>query len=327
MGSSRASTPAGRRRTAQRASATKAPARKRSAAKPKPPRASGKPSKPARSAAKPRAAKPKPKRSATAKPKATSRPSRPVWVYGVVLAAFVGCLAAGYFLWFQDSSFAAVEEVSVQGIEGPEQAAVTAALEEAAAGTSTLAVDESALAAAVARFSTVAGVAADGNFPHGLTVTVTDRPPTLVATDGERSLAIAADGTTLPGVDTGELSLPSVELGDLPASGRLEGDALRVAVVAGAAPDPLRPLIEDVVVDRAESVEATLRGGIPVLFGDGSRVSEKWAAVAAVLADPKVKTLTQIDVRVPERPSIGGAARPVDPSEVTEPTIPVVPAP
>ena len=34
----------------------------------------------------------------------------------------------------------------------------------------------------------------------------------------------------------------------------------------------------------------------------------KWDAAAAILADPQIDTLTYVDVRVAERPSIGGAA-------------------
>ncbi len=56
-------------------------------------------------------------------------------------------------------------------------------------------------------------------------------------------------------------------------------------------------------------MEVTLRGGIPVRFGNGSRATEKWAAAAAVLADPKLDSLTYLDVRVPERPAAGGAAK------------------
>ena len=50
----------------------------------------------------------------------------------------------------------------------------------------------------------------------------------------------------------------------------------------------------------------TLRGGIPVRFGDDSAAGAKWRAAAAVLADPKLDALTYLDVRVPERPAIGG---------------------
>jgi cell division septal protein FtsQ len=73
-------------------------------------------------------------------------------------------------------------------------------------------------------------------------------------------------------------------------------------------PEPLRPLIADLRVGGAEGIEVTLEGDIPVYFGTGDRAPEKWSAVAAVLADPKVQTMTYLDVRVPERPAVGGAA-------------------
>ena len=62
-------------------------------------------------------------------------------------------------------------------------------------------------------------------------------------------------------------------------------------------------------------VEITLRGGIPIRFGNGARAAEKWAAATAVLADPKLDALTYLDVRVPERPAAGGAAKPPQTAE------------
>ena len=61
-------------------------------------------------------------------------------------------------------------------------------------------------------------------------------------------------------------------------------------------------------MNEGDGIQVTLEGGIPVNFGDSDAAEEKWAAVAAILANPQVKTLTHLDVRVPERPSIGGAA-------------------
>ena len=82
---------------------------------------------------------------------------------------------------------------------------------------------------------------------------------------------------------------------------------MALATVAGAAPDPMRPLIEGLSFSE-DGIEVVLEGEIPVKFGDPGNEEAKWASVAAVLANPKVKTLTHLDVRVPERPSIGGAA-------------------
>jgi cell division septal protein FtsQ len=310
MGSSRASTPAGRRRTARRTAAGKAPARrasapKRSAAAKRP--ASAK--RPARKTApKARKAPPRPKPKAKRKPAAprtlAARVTR-ILAIGLVLAA---ALAAGYMLWFRNSSFVAVEKVSITGMSGPERAAVEDALRRSAREMTTLNVDDAALDAAVAGFPTVVGVEADASFPHDLAITVEARPPALLVTAGKRSAPVAGDGTILTGVDTGAQELPSIALGEIPAQGALTGEGLEIARVMGAAPVALRQLVEEVSYGGTEGVEVVLEGGIPVYFGPGDHAAEKWQAAAAILADPEIDTLTYVDVRVPDRPSLGGAA-------------------
>jgi len=315
MASSRASTSAGRRRTAKRAPSGKAP-RKRTAASHKPP-ATKKPLA-KKAAKKPVARKPPSK----AKPRAKSASQRPrasaatpgygasrMLTVAIVVGTIAAGLAAAYWFWFKDSSFVAVEKVTVEGIEGPEAAAVAEALTRSGKKMSTLNVDEGELAAAVSGFPTVVAIQTETDFPHGLTVEVTGRPPVLnVSDDGGPAIPVAADGTLLHGVDTSDAGLPAIEVEALPAQGKLEGEPLALAKVAGAAPGPLRPLIEDLAVDAGEGIEVTLKGGIPVKFGDPDAAGKKWTAVSAILASPQVKTFTHLDVRVPGRPSIGGAA-------------------
>ena len=328
MASSGASTPAGRRRSGAKSAAK--PARKRPgsahsrsgappARKPQPkPRAKPK----AKSKPKPTQARQAAGRKVKAPPKAkpsrrpARQPSRPLSTRGsrtltvalclLVLAAGLG---AAYFLWFRDSALVAVEEITVEGMEGPETQAVTDALTREGSEMTTLNVDEGALASAVSGYSTVLSVNSDADFPHGLTLHVTSLPPVMNATDGDGPpVPVAADGTLLPDVEADEGSLPTVTVPELPPLGKLEGEGLELAAVAGAAPDPLRPLIKKVSPDGPEGLEITLDGEVRAVFGDGSAAPEKWAALAAVLADSEVKTLTHIDVRVPERPAIGGAA-------------------
>ena len=327
MAPSRASTPAGRRRTAKRAPAQKTP-RKRTAAshgskKPPAKRAGKKPV-----AKKPVARKPaskKPVAKARSKAKSTSRSPRAssatpgygksrVLTAAIVVGIIAAGLAAAYWFWFKDSSFVAVEKVTVEGIEGPEAAAVSEALTRSGEKMSTLNVDEAELAAAVSGFPTVVAIQAKTDFPHGLTVEVTGRPPVLTASDGGPAIPVAADGTLLHGVDTSDAGLPDIRVESLPAQGGLEGEPLALAKVAGAAPEPLRPLIEGLTVNAGDGIEVTLKGGIPVKFGDPDSAGAKWTAVSAILANPQVKTFTYLDVRVPARPSIGGAA----PAEKTE---------
>jgi cell division protein FtsQ len=213
-------------------------------------------------------------------------------------------------MWFRDSQFVAVETVTVEGAEGPEAEAVRAALSRAGAKMTTLNVDEGALATSVSGFPTVLSVNADADFPHGLTVQVSSRPPVLNAADGGAPVPVAADGTVLRGVEASDSPIPTVDVDELPAQGKLEGEPLDLAQVSGAAPEPLRSLIEKLSPEGKSGLVVELKGGIPVVFGDASQSEDKWAAVAAVLADPSVKTLTSLDVRVPERPAIGGAAPP-----------------
>jgi cell division septal protein FtsQ len=216
--------------------------------------------------------------------------------------------AGGYQLWFRNSSFVAVEEVSVTGMEGPEREAAAAALVRAAEGMTTLNVDDDALGAAVAGFPTVIGVAADTDFPHGLTLTVRERPPVVLAKDGDRTVPVAGDGTILAGVDAASMELPGIAVTDLPARGTIDGEPLEIARIMGGAPEPLRELVEDVSYGEPEGVQVTLRGDIPLYFGGGQQAREKWAAAAAVLANPNIDTLTYVDVRVADRPAVGGAA-------------------
>jgi cell division protein FtsQ len=324
MGSSRASTPAGRRRTSRRATAASGTARRAGNTHSKP--KTTQPKRPAKKApakrAAPKARKPRPKPKSKARKAGPAkallaRAPKALAVLGLVLAVLV----AGYMLWFRNSSFVAVEQVSIAGMSGPENARVEAALTDASKEMTTLNVDQAALDAAVAGFPTVTGVSADASFPHELALRVDARPPVLLARAGGQVLPVAGDGTVLAGVDVGEGSLPSIEVGELPPTGALTGEGLEIARIMGGAPEPLMELIEGVAYEGTEGVSVTLRGDVPVYFGPGDSAREKWAAAAAILANPKIETLTYVDVRVPERPALGGAAPAVTDS-TTEATVP-----
>jgi cell division protein FtsQ len=265
-----------------------------------------------RSPARPKSSrKPSPKRSPRSRPTSRSRASFRVslasWRTRLILVAIVaGALAITYFAWFRHSSFVAVENVKVEGVTSTDRDQVTAALNGAAKGMSTLDVDAGKLASAVSGFPTVASVTADASFPHGLTVHVTERSPVLVASDGDHQVPVAADGSLLPGVDAQGASLPVLKVDQIPSTGRLGGEALDEAHVVAAAPKPLRSLVEGVTTTHDYGVVITLHRGIALRFGSASKSTQKWAAATAVLADPKVTSLGYVDVRVPSRPAIGG---------------------
>jgi cell division protein FtsQ len=230
-----------------------------------------------------------------------------------ILTALVALVAlgAGYFFWLRHSSLVAVNDVEVVGITSSDRGAITDDLSRLAEGMTTLDVDTAKLEAAARAYPTVESISVDPNFPHGLRIEVTERPPVMVVADGDRQTPVAADGTLLPDVEIPDGGLPVLELKKPPPPGGLAGAALDQAIVAGAAPEPLRPLIHEIEHTAEHGVVVTLRGGIPVYFGTSAEASQKWAAAAAVLADPKLDSLTYLDVRVPRRPAAGGAAQPV----------------
>jgi cell division protein FtsQ len=225
-----------------------------------------------------------------------------------VLGALAVALAAGYLFWLRDSSLVAVDDVEVVGVTAGEREQIVAELTAVAKRMTTLHVDRDRIERVASAYPTISSVEVDPNFPHGMRIEVVERPPTLLVRGGGREVAAAADGTLLPGVPVAEDELPVLEVDEVPASGMLGGEPLEQALIVGAAPEPLRPLIEKIDYDDDYGVEVTLRGEIPVRFGDGAAAAEKWAAAAAVLADPKLDAVTYVDVRVPERPAAGGAA-------------------
>jgi cell division protein FtsQ len=328
MSSSRAATPAGR--TRKRGSTS----RSRPAAKPKPApkkKAPAKPksAKPKTAARKPPARRPatKPKARRTAPKRTTARRSPLAWfrdqISGVswryrlaTLVVLAITAAAGYFLWLRDSSLVAIDNVDVVGVTSGDRGEIIGQLTDASESMTTLHVDRAELDSIAAQFPTVASINIDPNFPHGMRIEVTERPPTMVVKVGDQQTPVAADGTLLTGVEVAEDDhLPVLEIGDPPQGAKLQGVELDQALVVGAAPAELRPLIEQIGFSKELGVEVNLRGGIPVRFGTGSGATEKWSAVAAVLADPKLTTLSYIDVRVPDRPAVGGANTAAPPTE------------
>jgi len=322
MGRTRAATPAGRNRS----SAAKPAVKKAGRATSKPKSAAFAKRRPSGAAKRVRNPKRPAKRGAPARTEARPkllaslrrgrkrtrkrRSGQISWRYRLGLAAILAiAVGGGYLFWLRDSSLVAIDNVDVVGVTSGDREQIVAELTAVGEGMTTLNVDSERIESAAAAFPTVDSVELDPNFPHGLRIEVDERPPALLVRSPGREVPVAADGTLLNGVPVGEDEpLPVVEVNEIPAEGSLAGEPLEQALIAGAAPEPLRPLIEAVDHSDETGVTVNLRGDIPVRFGSGARAAEKWAAVVSVLADPKLDALTYVDVRVPERPAAGGAA-------------------
>lgn len=246
-------------------------------------------------------------------------PVRAVWalprrlrrrVLALLLAALA--LACGYQFWLRDSSLVAVERVSIAGLTAEEAPRIRAALTAAARDMTTLHVRRGELERALAPFPVVRSFEVEPDFPSTLRIRVVEHRPVAILRAGTSGggVPVAADGTLLRGVVPSD-PLPAMTLGEPLAGGVLaEAAALRRLRVVAAAPPALLGRVRAVRETRARGLVVHLRRGPRLVFGDLTRLEAKWAAAAAVLADPDSAGAAYVDLRVPERPAAGGLAPP-----------------
>lgn len=235
----------------------------------------------------------------------TRRPGRPRARTLVLLALAAVLLTAGWF-WLRDSSLVAVRDVQITGLTGGQEAEIRGALEEAAVSMTTLRVREDALRTAVAPFSIVKEIEVATDFPRGMRIHVVSNVAVgAVDLDG-RATPVTADGTLLRDVSAAP-GLASVPLRGTPAGSRLkDAQALAALAALGAAPPALRARVESVATTSERGLELQLSDGPAIWFGDGERLLAKWAAAAAVIADPAAAGASYVDVSAPTRPAVGG---------------------
>jgi cell division septal protein FtsQ len=223
----------------------------------------------------------------------------------LLAAAVAAALATMYLAWFRDSSFVRVERVNVTGLSTADAPRLRAELTAAATRMTTLDVDEGALRAAVANDPLVRSLSARGEFPNALRVDVVLNLPVALLHAGGRTLAVASDGTLLPGARVG--SLPAVGVRALPRARRLaDGRTLALVGVAGAVPAPLRPHVAAIGSERGKGLVARLREGVTIILGDAQRLDAKWAVAASVLAQGSSAGAAYVDVHDPRQPIAGG---------------------
>jgi cell division protein FtsQ len=180
----------------------------------------------------------------------------------LALAAVLLLAGSGYQFWFRDSSFVAVEDVTVTGLSASSDAKrVRMALTAASRSMTTLHVDHAALDRAVAGFPVVRELELTTDFPHGLHIHVVEHVPAAVAVGDGGRVAVAEDGTILQGVPV-EKRLPTVEVeGAVGVEQLRDRTALASTAIAGAAPAALRGRISEVGEDGRLGQVAQLRNG------------------------------------------------------------------
>jgi cell division protein FtsQ len=241
------------------------------------------------------------------------------------LVALASLVLGGGWLWARDSSLVAVERVEVIGLSSTEGDAVRRALETAARGMTTLHVREDELMEAVAHYPSVAALRAQADFPHGLSIEVTEREPIAEVDLAGDVVAVGAGGRLMRGVEP-ERKLPVLHATRLAPGDRLtDPEALEAVSVLAAAPEVLRERVKR-IWSGPKGLSLDLRSGPQLFFGSAHRPVAKWMAIARVLAEPSSEGAVYLDVRVPERVAAGGLGTPPT-AESLEPQVPLETAP
>lgn len=223
----------------------------------------------------------------------------------LALTVVAALLGLGW-LWARDSSLVAIKRVSVSGATGPDAGAVRAALVLAARDMTTLDVRMDQLRTAVAPFPAVKDLRVSVQFPHGMRIHVVEQMPVGVVLVAGRRIAVAGDGTLLHDISVPQ-SLAVIPLHVPPGGSRLtDREALDAVQLLAAAPYQLLRRVSRLARVAAHGSVAQLRNGPALYFGDATRPAAKWAAAAAVLADPGAAGAVYVDVTDPNRPALGG---------------------
>lgn len=242
------------------------------------------------------------------------RRSRPGPRVLIALVALV-LVAGGVYLWLRDSSLVSVQQVRVTGVSGPDAGRIRAALRTAARNMTTLDLKLGQLRTAVAPYPVVQRLDASTQFPHAMTIHVTEHVPVATVLAGGRRIAVSADGTLLhDGTPSGPL--PTIVLPVPPGGARLAGPAADEVRLLAAAPPRLLARVASVSDGSAHGLTAVLRAGPSLYFGTVGQLALKWNAATRVLADHGSAGALYIDVSVPARPAAGGASD-VNPPSVT----------
>lgn len=246
---------------------------------------------------------------------ATPRPGEPVWSGErrrpwarlrtlALVVVLLAALLAGAYVAVKKTSLSAVRHITITGLSGADASEIHAALVNAAAGMSTLAVRRAPFHDAVAAYPEVKSVRLSAGFPHSLAVRVTEQQPVAVVIVGGRRTVVSGDGTLLVDASASR-SLPAISATVAPGVRSLHGTALQDAELLAAAPSGLLSRIESASHDSAHGLIATLTDGPRLFFGGAGRLQAKWDAVLAVLADAGSAGAGYVDVSDPERPAAG----------------------
>jgi len=231
---------------------------------------------------------------------------RAVTALAVAGAVFAGAVGLLYF-----SGLASVRHVSVEGsVHTPASAVV------AAAGVGShpplIEVNTAAAEAAVERLPWVARATVTRRWPDTLAIEVVERFPVAALAVAHGVVLVDADGRVLAAAPQSPAGLPLLAgpVAAAPPGSELGAGADPGLAVAAGLPPALRGRVRGIAVAGDGAVTLDLGGGVRAELGVASSLPAKFEALASLLAGAPPHGPEQIDVTVPDEPTVGPAPAP-----------------
>jgi cell division protein FtsQ len=142
-------------------------------------------------------------------------------------------------------------------------------------------------------------------FPWTIEITIVERVPVAVASDGLRETLVAADGTALGPADR-DRGLPRIELPRAFAVDGVRTSPTGAAVAVGSMSAELRERLASVSVLADGTLDLRLRGGVGVRYGSASEPRRKAAVLERILAwaEQEGMHLAAVNVVAPDLPAV-----------------------
>ena len=221
------------------------------------------------------------------------------WI--VAAAAIVALVAAG--LGASVSPLFAARRIEVRGGDHVPRARIVE-LAAVSRGTRVLWLDEAAVERRLESQPWIAGAKVVAEFPSTVRISVVERTPVAVASDGAHVSLMAGDGTSL-GVAHHDPTIPMIRLA---ASGSVDGPVpgpVGAARALGAMSPGLRNRVGRVLVRLDGSMEVRIEDGPVVSYGVPSDVVAKARAISRMLAwaDAQGERILRLTVTTPRAPA------------------------
>lgn len=215
-------------------------------------------------------------------------------LYGVVVVAVVG--TGVWLLWFSSV-------LETRGVEVTGNGALSAARVEKAAraplGEPLVAVDLDAIEQRVEAIASVRSASVSRSWPHTIQIDVVERVPVAVVSRGVGLQAVDVDGYLFGSYASEPKDLPVIRTAP---DVRREALAEAAAVIGSLRAD-ITAKVRHVDVKTIDQIVLRLKDGRRVMWGSADDAAQKAEVLEALLRQPATKNVSEIDVRVPGRPT------------------------